>query len=142
MKYLLDTNVVSEIVSKKPERRVLDWLDARDPNSIYLSAVTIGELQNGIVRLPDSQRKRKLESWLFDDLLVLFQNRILILDVDASITWGQLVGRLASEGRTLPALDSIIAALALHHRCTLVTRNVGDFIKTTVPVCNPWEEVT
>ncbi|MDZ4700416.1 MAG: type II toxin-antitoxin system VapC family toxin [Rhodothermales bacterium] len=141
MKYLLDTNVISELVTRNPERRVLEWLDSQEPNSIYLSVITLGELQKGIARLADSERKRQLELWLFDDLLYRFQSRILLLDIQSSITWGELVGRLSVEGRTLPAIDSLIAAIALQHRCTLVTRNTADFSMTDVPLLNPWEAI-
>lgn len=139
MNYLLDTNVISELIAKKPHQLVLDWLDAQDPNSIYLSVITIGELQKGIAKLSASARKDALQIWLTDDLLSRFQGRILLLDVEVSLAWGELVGRLAQVGRPLAALDSLIAALTLHHRCILVTRNEDDFNGTGVPVINPWK---
>jgi tRNA(fMet)-specific endonuclease VapC len=139
MKYLLDTNVISELVAKQPNPRVVQWIDGLDPNSVYLSVITIGELRKGIEKLPDSQRKHALGDWLNDDLLLRFGGRILILDVDVMLTWGVLTGQLERIGKPLSAIDSLIAALALHHMCHLVTRNEDDFKDTGVPIVNPWK---
>lgn len=139
MRYLLDTNVISELIAKHPNERVIQWLDQLDPASIYLSVITIGELRKGIEKLPDSRRKDKLRTWLTDELLVRFRDRILVLDVDVMLTWGELVGRLERNGRPLAAIDSLIAALALAHYCSLVTRNEADFKDTGLKVTNPWK---
>ncbi len=139
MKYLLDTNVISELVTKKPNPRVIAWVDSLEPNSIYLSAVTIGELRKGIEKLTDSARKAALSDWLRGDLLVRFAGRILPLDVAVMLSWGELTGRLERVGRPLPAIDSMIAALAIHHNCALVTRNENDFQETPVNILNPWK---
>lgn len=139
MKYLLDTNVISELSAKQPNRKVVAWLDQLDPGSVYLSAITIGELRKGIEKLSDSRRKDKLQRWLNDDLLVRFQDRILGLDVQVMLVWGELMGRLERIGRPLAAIDSLIAALALVQDCTLVTRNEADFQGTGVNVANPWK---
>lgn len=138
MNYLLDTNVISELVARQPHQPVLDWIDAQDPNSIYLSVITIGEIRKGIAKLPDSPRTAALHRWLTDDLLIRFQGYILPLDVEVMLLWGDLVGQLAQRGRPLAALDSLIAAVALYHRCALVTRNEDDFRDTGVIVVNPW----
>jgi predicted nucleic acid-binding protein len=139
MKYLLDTNVISELVAKSPHPRVVQWVDSLDPNSVYLSALTIGELRKGIEKLPDSSRRDTLRNWLHDELLVRFSGRILALDVGVMLTWGELTGRLERVGRPLPAMDLLIAALALHHKCSLVTRNEADFLETGVAILNPWK---
>ncbi len=138
MNYLLDTNVVSELIAKQPYQPVLDWVDAQDPNSLFLSVVTIGELQKGVAKLPDSQRRNLLQSWLTNDLLTRFQGHILTFDTEASLVWGNLTGRLTQVGRPLAALDSLIAAIALHYRCAVVTRNEEDFADTGVAIVNPW----
>jgi toxin FitB len=138
MRYLLDTNVISELVARQPSPRVIQWIDSLDPDSVYLSVITIGELRKGIEKLGDSQRKDLLHSWLNDDLLIRFSGRILILDAPAMLAWGELVGRLEQQGRPLPALDSLIAALARVHGCVLATRNLDDFRATGVNVVNPW----
>ena len=139
MKYLLDTNVISELVAKRPSRQVIRWIDSLDADSVYLSVITIGELRKGIEKLPDSPRKEALGAWLADDLLVRFGGRVLSLDVDVMLTWGALTGRMERAGRPLPAIDSLIAALAIHHNCNLVTRNEDDFQGTGVTVVNPWK---
>lgn len=139
MKYLLDTNVISELVAKSPNPQVTNWIDSLDQNSIYLSVITIGELRKGIEKLADSTRKATLNSWLKDDLLVRFAGHILILDVAVMVRWGELTGQLERVGRPLPAIDSMIAALAIHHSCTLVTRNQEDFKGIGLNIINPWK---
>lgn len=139
MKYLLDTNVISELVAKQPDQRVIEWIDSRDPNSVYLSVITIGELQKGIEKLPDSRRKDALRAWLHDDLLLRFSGHILLLDIDAMLTWGTLTGQFERAGKSLPAIDSLIAALALQHNCHLATRNEDHFMETGIGLVNPWK---
>lgn len=139
MKYLLDTNVISELIAKHPNERVIQWLDQLDPASIYLSVITIGELRKGIEKLSDSSRKDELRNWLTDELLIRFRDRILLVDLDVMLTWGELVGRLERSGRPLAAIDSLIAALALAHSCSLVTRNEADFKDTGLNITNPWK---
>ncbi len=138
MKHLLDTNVISELAARRPDRRVLQWLDRLDPAGVYLSVITIGELCKGIEKLPESDRRSQLRSWLRDDLMIRFHNRILPLDVDAMLKWGELVGRLELEGRTMAAVDSFIAAIALANSCILVTRNESDFVNAGLEMANPW----
>lgn len=138
MNYLLDTNVISELVAKQPSSKVLHWLRELDDNQIYLSAITIGELKQGIEKLPDSLRKDTLREWLANDLLVRFSTQILPIDLDVMLTWGQLSALLGKKGRILPVMDSLMAALALQRHLTLVTRNEGDFKDTGVTIINPW----
>lgn len=135
MNYLLDTCVISELVAKEPDPQVVNRVDQIDDKHLYLSVITIGEIQRGIAKLPESHRKHRLEEWLQEDLLRRFQGRILPLSLDVMLTWG----RLTAQGRTLPAIDSLIAATALHHQLCLVTRNVKDFDGTGVQLLNPWE---
>lgn len=139
MRYLLDTNVISELIAKHPNERVIQWLDQLDPASVYLSVITIGELRKGIEKLSESSRKGELQSWLTDDLLIRFGDRILVLDLEVMLVWGELVGRLERIGRPMGAIDSLIAVLALAHSCFLVTRNEADFEGTGVTVTNPWK---
>jgi predicted nucleic acid-binding protein len=139
VKYLLDTNVISELIAKQPNQQVVRWIDALDTSSVYLSVITIGELRKGIEKLADSPRKDILSAWLTDDLLVRFEGRVLPVDIDVMLIWGELTGRLERVGRPLPAVDSLIAALAIHHTCSLVTRNEDDFKDTGVTILNPWK---
>ncbi len=138
MKYLLDTNVISELVARQPAPQVLSWLDSLDPRTVYLSVITIGEIQKGIARLQDAGRRQELDEWLHDHLLVRFAGQILAIDVGVILTWGRLTAELERLGRPLPAIDSLIAAIAGHHHCTLATRNVEDFAATGISLLNPW----
>lgn len=138
MSFLLDTCVISELIARHPARTVVEWIDGMEDVRLYLSAITIGELNRDIERLPDSARRRELRSWLDAELLSRFQGRILALDAAVMLTWGELTARLEAQGRALPALDSLIAAIALHHRLTLVTRNEKDFADAGVSILNPW----
>jgi len=139
MKALLDTCVISELVSKQPNPRVIEFVDSLDPEDVYLSVITIGEIVKGSERLPKSRRKTDLQAWLKDDLLVRFEGNIVTLDTDVLVEWGTLTARLESAGKTMPAIDSLIAATALAKKMTLVTRNVSDFEEVDVEIVNPWE---
>ena len=140
MTYLLDTNVISELVTRQLNPRVIAWVDALDPQEIYLSVITIGELAKGIEKLPASTRKDTLLDWLDSDLLLRFSGRILSVDTATMRTWATLTAQLERVGRPLPVIDSIIAALALQHRFILATRNSADFQDTGVDLVNPWQE--
>lgn len=139
MTYLLDTCVISELATKRPDPNVARWIDDVDPESIYLSAVTIGEIRKGIEKARDPKRKEALEAWLHEELLVRFRDRLVVLDTEVFLEWGALTGRLESRGTPMPAMDSLIAAAALHHRLVLVTRNEGDFLSSGVRLLNPWK---
>ena len=138
MKWLLDTCVISELVSKRPHKAVIDWIDSIEPENLYLSVITIGEIAKGIEKLPQSKRKGELHRWLAEDLLLRFDGRILLLDVDVLLVWGQLTGRLESKGKKMSAIDSLMAATAAHWNLTIVTRNVSDYSHSGIPVFNPW----
>ena len=139
MNYLLDTCVISEALNKQPNTKALEFVDNLDPEEVYLSAITIGELYKGIARLPASRRKNELQAWFEDELLVRYEGKILSLDADVLMTWGGLVAKLEADGCVMPAMDSLIAAIVLTHDMTLVTRNVSDFENSGVKIANPWE---
>jgi toxin FitB len=139
MNYLLDTNVISELVAKHPGAGVIAWVRSVDEEQLYLSVITIGEIKKGIEKLPASPRKDELNLWLANDLLKRFEHRLLPVDVDGMLVWGELTARLERSGRILPAIDGLIAALALAGNFTLVTRNMDDFAGTGVQLFNPWE---
>jgi toxin FitB len=139
MNYLLDTCVISELVSKQPHAGVMAWIDSIPTDRVYLSVITIGEIQKGIKKLQDSRRKESLRSWLRDELLVRFRDRLVVLDAGVLLTWGDLTAALASQGAPMPAMDSLIAATALHHDFIFVTRNEADFLRTGVRLLNPWK---
>ena len=139
MNYLLDTCVISELVARQPSEAVVAWVDSIEEERLHLSVVTIGEIQKGITKLPASPRKAVLEDWLKDDLLVRFGNRIVPIDTGTMLRWGQLTGDLGLSGKAMSAIDSLLAAVALHGDFTLVTRNEDDFRHSTVSIVNPWK---
>lgn len=138
MRYLLDTSVISEFRKTAPNPAVLDWLNQIEPETVYLSVITVGELQKGIERLDAGPRKGALQAWLAEDLPARFAGRIVVLDIDVLRTWGTLLARLERSGKVMPVIDALIAATALHGGFTLVTRNVADFAHSGVKVHNPW----
>jgi len=139
MKYLLDTCVVSEMVRKQPDRNVLKWLAKVDQDNLFLSVITIGEIEKGVAKLAESARKKKISEWLHDDLIIRFQKHILPIDTKVMIVWGKQLALLEQKGRTLPAIDSMIAATAISHELILVTRNINGFESADVEIFNPWE---
>jgi len=139
MKYLLDTCVISELIAKQPSPKVIEFVDALDTDDVCLSVITIGEIAKGIEKLPRSKRKQELHTWLKEDLLIRFGGKIIPLDTDVLLEWGLLTARLESTGKTLPAMDSLIAATVLAHKFALVTRNMNDFDGTGAEIFNPWE---
>lgn len=112
MNYLLDTCVLSEARKPNGDARVIDWLERIDESRLRLSAVTLGEIQKGISKLEESQRRRALQIWLEQDLSQRFAGRILPMDAETALEWGRLQGQAARTGRTLPVIDSLIAATA------------------------------
>ncbi len=139
MSYLLDTCVISELVARRPHPDVIQWVDQTNETDLYLSVLTIGEIRKGIEKLPNSERKSLLDRWLSEQLLARFQDRLLPIDAPVMLQWGQLTGMLELQGKPMGAIDSLIAATALHGGLTLVTRNEADFQYTGVPILNLWK---
>src|SRR5215203_1650530 len=104
MKYLLDTCVISELVSKQPNARVLEWIDTIDADGVYISVITVGEITKGIEKLPNSKRRQELSDWLENELLIRFQDNLIELDVNILIQWGKLNARLEISGKRAPAI--------------------------------------
>jgi predicted nucleic acid-binding protein len=139
MNYLLDTCVLSEFTRRQPEPRVVDWLDSIDEEKLFISVITIGEIQRGIERLPDSHRKTELLVWMNTGLLARFAGRMVALDAPTMFLWGSLVARLEATGQPMGVMDSLILASALQNNLIIATRNVADFLPGGVQVINPWE---
>ncbi len=138
MSYLIDTNVISELVRPKPDAAVLDWFSRTPDEALFLSALTLGEIRKGVEKLTspeEAPRREKLRLWLEHDLRDWFGPRILPIGPDVADHWGRL---LAQAGRPVPAIDSLLAATALHHDLRLVTRNTRDFDYAGLEVINPW----
>jgi tRNA(fMet)-specific endonuclease VapC len=138
MKYLLDTCLISELIKKHPNQKIVTWVNSIDERNLYLSVITIGEISKGIEKLPQSKRKQELEAWLNKDLLLRFRERIFTVDLSVMITWGKLVGQLEKRGQPISALDSLIAAITIHYNYYLVSRNEKDFQATKVNIINSW----
>jgi tRNA(fMet)-specific endonuclease VapC len=139
MKYLLDTCVISELIAKQPNAKVVEFVDALDADDVYLSAITIGELGKGVEKLPKSKRKQDLLAWLQNDLLVRFDGKIVSLDTKTLMEWGRLTARLEASGYTMPAMDALSAATVIANDLILVTRNVKDFESSGIEIINPWK---
>jgi predicted nucleic acid-binding protein len=139
--FLLDTNIPSELTKPQPASSVTTWVDAQDDASLYLSVVSVGELRRGITVLPRGKRRTQLEQWLEQHLLPLFAGRILPITQSVGNRWGVLGGECQLRGRPLTVADGMIAATALEHGLTLVTRNVKDFAGLGVVLLNPWDAV-
>ena len=135
--FLLDTNVISELVSTKPDQRVVDWMDAATEDRLFLSVMTLGEIRQGVASLPQSQKRTRLEMWLEVDLRLRFAGRILTIDEAVADRWGWIM--VQDKGRTPAVVDSIIAATALRHDLRMVTRNISDFSVPGLTLINPWE---
>jgi toxin FitB len=139
MAYLLDTCVISEPRQKYPEPKVLQFLAQLHPSESFLSVISLGETWKGIELLPASQKRAALTAWFQEDLVPSFAGRILGLDQDCLLTWGGMQARLQLAGTPMPVIDSLIAATALVHGLTVVTRNEADFAACGVAVFNPWK---
>jgi predicted nucleic acid-binding protein len=137
--FLLDTNAISEIVRDKPDPNVLAWFDAADESILHLSALTLGEIRKGVAALPQSKRRTRLEAWLEADLRARFAGRILSIDAAISDRWGVLAAEARRKGKALSVIDGLLAATALHHNLTVVSRNADDFATTNVSILNPWK---
>ena len=136
--YLLDTNCISEVVRPNPEPRVLSWLEATDERLLHLSVLTLGEIRKGVASLPQSKRRRRLESWLELELQARFSGRVLPIDAGIADRWGILTADARKKGVGLATIDGLLAATALHFNLTLVSRNVNDFAGTPVLLLDPW----
>ena len=138
MNSLLDTCVVSELANRRPNAQVVDWLRRQDPDTLYLSCITIGELRKGIAKLGPVARAAALENWLRTSILGPFASRILPVGREVALEWGRLCGEAERAGRKRPAIDALIAATASVHNLCVVTRNVDDMSGMGVPLFNPF----
>ncbi|MEO8597928.1 MAG: type II toxin-antitoxin system VapC family toxin [Candidatus Solibacter sp.] len=137
--FLLDTNCISELVSVKPEPRVLDWIGSADELLLFVSVLTLGEIRKGIAGLKQGKRRDRLTAWLDTELTSRFEGRLLVIDSQVAQQWGVLAAKAARVGRPLPVIDGLLAATALCHELTVVTRNESDFLNTGVTIWNPWK---
>jgi len=137
--FLVDTNVLSEAVRTKPEPQVLDWIGAADETLLYLSVLTLGEVRKGLALLPQGKRRIRIETWVEVEVQSRFAGRILSITSAVAYRWGLLAAEAKKKGRALATIDGLLAATALEHNLTIVTRNVRDFRDAHVLLLNPWD---
>ena len=136
--YLLDTVAISEAVKSSKDIGYMSWLTTTNDEQLYVSCLTLGEIQKGISLVVDSKSRQKFEDYL-SGLYEAFANRILEFDVYDAILWGRLTAKAQRSGKTPSVIDSLLVAQCLHNQMVLVTRNVKDFEQfTDLEILNPW----
>lgn len=145
MSYLLDTCILSKLrkITKQPDIKLESWIRKHNENSYFISALTIGEIQSGISKLnlkknEERQKRLILEDWLREELIPRFDNRILAIDIEVVLAWGNILGTCKQKGIIIPVVDGLIAATGIVHNLTVVTENIDDFVETGAKLFNPW----
>ena len=136
--FLLDTNCISELVRIKPDSNVAAWIEDAEESLLYLSVLTLGEIRKGLASLPQGKRRSQLETWLEVELHARFSGRILRLMLPSPID-GDCSADAKAKDKPIATIDALLAATAIQHDLTLVSRKVGDFAHIPVQVLNPWE---
>lgn len=142
MKFLLDTCAIAELTKPDPHPAVVQWFVEQEEPTLYLAAVSVGELKRGVVRLDDGKRKSYLRNWLAESVIKRFDERVLPANVDVCLRWGEMQAELEKQGKPMPTVDGLIAATALHHQLTIVTRNTRNMEASGATLINPWEDAT
>jgi predicted nucleic acid-binding protein len=137
--YLLDTNVLCELVTLRPDERVVAWYDRTEEEDLFISAVSIGEIRRGLELLDMGRRRQRLESWLEQELCPRFERRMIDVDQAIALSWGRVSASRQKIGRPISVMDGFIAATALRHDLALATRNISDFEHLGLTLINPWE---
>ena len=138
MNYLLDTCVISELIKKKPNSNIVQWIAEAEESSLFISVFTLGELHKGIEKLPESRKKEKLHAWVSYDLKERFHKRILNYDLQTAVIWAKIQAHAELSGKAMPAIDGLIAATGLSYDLAVVTRNTADMEMSGVTLINPW----
>jgi predicted nucleic acid-binding protein len=138
MKYLLDTCLISELTKTAPNKKVVDWVLRENEKDLYISVLTFGELNKGIEKLAESQKKEALRAWVKNELSHRFHDRIIGIDIHISVIWGKIQCDAEKKGRPMPAIDSLIAATGIAHDFIVVTRNTSDMEQSGAKLFNPW----
>jgi predicted nucleic acid-binding protein len=146
MSYLFDTCILSKLrkIRNEPDDQFQTWIMSRPENYYFVSVLSIGEIQFGISKLNlsnEENKKKKVifESWLSGDLVPRFKDRILNIDAHTVSIWGTIRGEASLQNRTLPVIDSLIAATAIQYNLILVTENTKDFVHTGAKLLNPFK---
>jgi len=138
---LLDTNIISEFISKNPNQKVLDFVNSINENDIYLSVITLGEIKAGIEKLNKDTHHKKIDillNWLENDLMQRFKDRILEIDTNTILKWGEITAKMQKIGKPMPIMDSLIASTCLVNGLVLITRNSKDFYNLDIDMINPF----
>lgn len=136
--WILDTNIVSELRRPKPEPKVVSFVRAQPLDTLFISVVTLAEIRFGIELLPDVTRRTQLGDWLAHKVRPMFEQRILPISEEIVVKWRLLVEEGRKTGHTFSQPDLFIAATALHHGLTIVSRDTPEYVKAGVAVHNPW----
>jgi predicted nucleic acid-binding protein len=137
--YLVDTNIPSELTRQQPDARVADFIRKAGKENLFLSVMTIGEICKGIDLLPASPKRTLLEGWLDVEVRAWFAGRILSVTEAIAERWGHLAAAAKKQGVTLAVVDGVIAATAMEHSLTLVTRNTKDYVGLGISLLSPWD---
>ncbi len=140
MSFLLDTNVVSELAKPQPNSGVVRWLDEADEDSLFVSVITLAELRFGVERLAAGARRNRLDLWIREELTERFEGRILGVDAMVAEMWGQVLASSEVQGRRMNLMDCFLAATAMVHGLTLVSRDTGDFAGFLGGLLSPWSD--
>jgi len=138
MSYLVDTCVLSELTHPRPAATVVAWLKEANPDSLYVSSLTLGEIEKGVERLPAGAKKARLRRWA-EELCTEWRDRIVAVDEVVAIEWGRLLARAEIRGQPLPVVDALIAATAIVRGLSVVTRNESDMARTGAAIFDPWQ---
>jgi toxin FitB len=138
LKFLLDTNVLSEARRLEPNRGVLEWLDKIDEDRAFISVVSLAEIRRGVALMENGRRRVALADWLSRDLPDRFAGRVLPVDEPTAFAWGDLMAEAKRRGSGLASMDGLLAATALAHDLTLATRNIRDFRNLGIELYDPW----
>ena len=136
---ILDTNVVSEPLRPRPDRHVLEWLNRQASATLYLTTINIAELCAGVEVLPTGKRRTQLYNAIANEVLPLFEGRVLTFDPDAAVGFARVFSKAQAAGNPMDFADCAIAAIAMTHRFIVATRNSKDFKGSGVELLDPWE---
>lgn len=139
MRYLLDTNVLSEFYRPQPDRRVTGWFLRQSPGDLVVSTISVGEIEKGVHLQAVGRKRATLAQWLEEWVLEQFGDRAIPVDIAVSRTWGRVLAESERSGRALPESDALLLATAAIHQLVLVTRNERHFRERGVDILNPWK---
>jgi toxin FitB len=137
--FLIDTNVISEFVKSEPNPRVVHWFESADPDTLFARVLTLGEIRMAIENMPLSKRRAELEQWLEQGVPAWFQSNLLPVTEAIADRWALLTIQAKKRGAQVDTADGLIAATAVEHKLSIVTRNVKDFEELGIGIVNPWD---